>query len=242
MKSLPPSELRGIADADAGDARRRGAPSAIESVHLALRERIVAGELRSGERLHVARLREEFGVSTSTMREALSRLLNDALVTAESQRGFRVRLMSLQDFRDITEAREIIETTAARASLERRDETWESNLVGAFHRLAHVEDRLIGEGEASLRRQWNERNAAFHDALVANCRNAWLIDFRRTLHRQSHRYHLLALERDLDHRDVRIEHRAIFETALASDVDACVEAVGTHVRRTLETMLPALAL
>ena len=55
MNPLPQADLDRISDAKVdnaktADARRQSAPSAIESVHLALRERIVAGELRSGER------------------------------------------------------------------------------------------------------------------------------------------------------------------------------------------------
>ena len=133
-----------------------------------------------------------------------------------------------------------------RASLAHRDDDWEAALVAAWHRLSQVEDRIIGPGrgtrDEALRRQWNERNAGFHDALVANCRNAWLVRFRRTLHRQSHRYHLLALEHDLAHRDVRSEHLRIYEAAMANDVETCVAEAGAHIRRTLETMLPALVL
>ena len=219
----------------------RPSTSAIETVHEALRDQIIAGEIPAGERLHVARLREEFGVGTSTVREALSRLLNDALVTSEAQRGFRVVPMSLKDFRDITEARRVIETTAVRTSLEQRDDEWEATLVAAYHRLTRVEDRLIGDGDTSLVRRWHECNAGFHDALVANCSNAWLVRFRHTLHLQSHRYHLYALQRRLERRDVRIEHRAIFDAAMAGDVEACVARTSEHVERTLATMLPVLS-
>ncbi len=220
----------------------RTGKSAVETVHATIHEQIMAGELAAGTRLHLGRLRSEFAVSNSTVREALSRLLNDSLVTAETQRGFRVASMSIKDFRDITEARVLVETTAVRASLDNRDEAWECNLVAAFHRLKLVEDRLIGQGEAAMTGQWNASNAAFHDALAANCRNEWLIRFRHTLHRLSHRYHRLALKHDPERRDVRIEHLGIFEAAVAGDVELCVRRVEEHVNRTVETIIPALLL
>lgn len=232
------NEISTVLPSTEGRAHKR---TAIETVHIALRESIMNGELKSGERLHVDNLRKEFGVSTSTMREALSRLLIDSLVTSENQRGFRVTPLSLQDFRNITDARKVIETTALRASMGRRDDAWESNLVSAYHSLTLVEQKFIEQGKTEFAPQWNERNAHFHDCLVANCENTWLIRFRKTLHHQSHRYHRVALAMKLTHRDSRIEHKAIFEAAMANDIERCVRELGDHIEATVATMAPNLS-
>jgi len=203
--------------------------TAIETVHEQLRERVISGAFKPGERLHVDRLRLEFGVSTSTMREAISRLLIDSLVISEQQRGFRVAPLSLKDFRDITDARKVIEEQALRASLANRTEDWEADLVGAFHRLSTVENRLLVEGRAELAADWDTRNAHFHDCLVKNCNNTWLIRFRRTLHQHSYRYHRMILGDTSLRRDVRAEHAAIFEAAMAGDIERCVALIDAHI-------------
>lgn len=215
-------------------------PTAIETVHQTLRARIMNGTLAPGDRLHVDNLRLEFGVSTSTMREALSRLLIDSLVVSEQQRGFRVSQLSLKDFRDIANARKIVEAQALRASLTHRTEEWEANLVAAYHRLGLVEAKLFGEGRLDQMDAWDERNAHFHDCLVKNCDNAWLIRFRHTLHQQSHRYHRIALANERSLRDVRSEHRAIFETALAGEVDRCAALIEEHIDATMRAIIPRL--
>jgi len=211
------------------EANPQNKSTAIETVHEQLRERVISGAFAPGERLHVNKLRLEFGVSTSTMREAISRLLIDSLVISEQQRGFRVAPLSLKDFRDITDARKVIEEQALRASLANRTEEWEAELVGAFHRLSSLEHRLLVEGRTELAADWDIRNAYFHDCLVRNCNNTWLIRFRRTLHQHSYRYHRMVLGDTSLRRDVRAEHRAIFDAALAGDDDRCVALVDAHI-------------
>lgn len=214
--------------------------TAIETVHQQLRSRIMNGKLKPGERLHVDNLRQEFGVSTSTMREALSRLLIDSLVISEQQRGFRVSPLSVRDFRDITDARKIIETSALRISLAHRTEDWEADLVAAYHRLARAEAKLIGEGQTDYADIWDEQNANFHDCLVKNCNNAWLIRFRRTLHQQSYRYVRIALANASGTRDVRAEHKAIFDAAIDGETEKCAALIEDHIERTMDAVIAKL--
>jgi Transcriptional regulators len=211
--------------------------TAIETVHELIRERVISGELSPGARLHVDKLRQEFGVSTSTMREAISRLLIDNLVTSEQQRGFRVAPLSLKDFRDITDARKLIEAQALRISLANRTEDWEADLVAAFHRLSRIEERLIGEGKTEFAHDWDEWNANFHNCLVKNCDNAWLKRFRLTLHQHSYRYHRRLIGDRSLLRDVRMEHKAIFDTAIAGDIEACVARVEAHIEESYSCLI-----
>lgn len=233
------------ASPDAGALKTRtGGPkgTAIEHIYRLVRERVISGAIQPGERLHVERLRQEFGVSTSTMREAISRLLVDALVVSEQQRGFRASPLSRTDFRNITDTRKLIEAQALRMSLKHRSEAWEADLVGVFHRLARVEERILGKGERGLIGDWDERNAAFHDCLISNCNNDWLIRFRRTLHQHSRRYHRRILGDSHSVRDVRVEHRRIFEAAMAGDIEGCVAEVECHIEKSYSELMSLNAL
>jgi DNA-binding FadR family transcriptional regulator len=49
-----------------------------------------AGKRAPGQRLRVEHLKDPYQLSSGTLREALSLLVPDALVTVKSQRGFRV--------------------------------------------------------------------------------------------------------------------------------------------------------
>lgn len=211
-------------------------PTAIETVQADLKRRILTFDLAPGERLHVDNLRREYDVSTATVREALSRLLIDNLVVSERQRGFFVRDLSLEDFRNLSAARKIVEVGAVRGSLANRDDKWEAELYAAYHMLKLVEDRMLGDGNLQLVNEWHDRNSKFHDCLVQNCNNNWLIEFRRQLHEHSVRYLRVALRNNSKQRDVRQEHAAIFESAIQGDVERCAKLVEQHIESSVENV------
>lgn len=212
----------------------------MDALYRQLRERILSGDLEPGARLQVNDLRQEFDVGTSTVREALSRLLVDSLVVARPQRGFHVSPLSIADFRDITEARKIVEVNALRLSLQARDEEWETDLIAAYHRLHGMERRLAETRDKELLPEWESRNALFHDALVANCRNGWLIRFRRTLHQQSFRYNRVSLADTHHARDIGEEHREIFEAAMAGEQERLIGLIEAHIETTFRIILAHL--
>ena len=77
----------------------------IEHAYTRLRDDIVSGQLVPGEKLRVEHLKERYGVSAGTLREAITRLASDALVVTEGQRGFRVAPITIEDLEDITNLR-----------------------------------------------------------------------------------------------------------------------------------------
>jgi Mn-dependent DtxR family transcriptional regulator len=83
--------------------------------------------LQPGTKLRIAEIAEEFGVSATPMREALSRLVSRGLVVAVGQRGFRVMPVSREDLADITRTRVALETAALRRSMRYGDGKWEGD-------------------------------------------------------------------------------------------------------------------
>lgn len=70
-------------------------------VYVALKERVIAGGFRSGERLDPARLAEELSSSTTPVRDALLRLTGERLVESWRQEGFRQPIWSEGAIRDL---------------------------------------------------------------------------------------------------------------------------------------------
>lgn len=217
------------------DSARKAARTLVQFAYEALRQDILSGALAPGERLRAEVLKDRYQVGASTLREALSLLVADALVTSEGQRGFRVTPISLDDIRDITEMRKLLEVKALRESIARGDDDWEAAVVAAYHRLSKVEERIYDNPQA-LSGEWEERNQAFHEALISACESRWLRHFRDILYHQSERYRRIALAgRGID-RDVRQEHRAIFEATLARDADLACRLTEEHIDRTLDAL------
>ncbi|MBC7140505.1 MAG: FCD domain-containing protein, partial [Defluviimonas sp.] len=175
-------------------------------------------------------------VGASTLREALTLLVGEALVTAEGQRGFRVAPISLADFEDIIRVRKLMELEALRESIRLGDDEWEAQVVAAFHRLTKVEEQLKNGDAKTLSGEWEERNRAFHDALISACPSRWLTHFIDILYQQSERYRRIALAGKAVGRDVHAEHEAIKNAALARDIGEAVRLSEIHIDRTFEVL------
>ena len=70
-----------------------------------LRDDILACRLLPGSKVRINDIAQSSDVSLGAVREALSRLGAEGLVVAESQKGYRVASLSVEDLRDLTEAR-----------------------------------------------------------------------------------------------------------------------------------------
>jgi DNA-binding GntR family transcriptional regulator len=81
--------------------------SVAETTYDAIRNDIVFGRLKPGEKLKLERLRTRYGASVSTLREILSRLAADGLVLAEGQRGFEVTPVSASNLRELSDLRKL---------------------------------------------------------------------------------------------------------------------------------------
>jgi DNA-binding GntR family transcriptional regulator len=90
-----------------------------EAVTRTLREAILRGELRPGERLVQDDIATELGVSRQPVRDALRRLESEGLVIQLPRRGFIVREYREEDIRENYYLRQLLESEAARLAAER---------------------------------------------------------------------------------------------------------------------------
>ena len=201
-----------------------------------LRADVLACRLPPGEKLIIATLCERLGVSVGAVREALSRLTSEGLVTLEPQRGFRVAPISPEDLRDLSEVRTTIEVQCLTRSIARSDVKWEGQLVAAHHELSRIPARDPAD-PARVSEAFSEAHNRFHLALVAACDSPWLLRLRTLLYDQSERYRRLSVPLAVVDRDLAREHREIAEAALAHDVERAASLMRDHLKLTTEIVL-----
>ena len=80
-----------------------------DQAYQCLREDIVHGRFQPGEKLRIEHLKRLYDVGATPLREALYSLSSDGFVQVQGQRGFRVADMSLEELRDITDLRVVLE-------------------------------------------------------------------------------------------------------------------------------------
>lgn len=214
---------------EAGETR-----SLTEGAYRSIKNDLLVGVSAPGSRLRIDALRKRLGIGASPIREALSRLVAEGLVTNEERKGFRAAPMSAEEFREITELRITLEVMALRQSIQNGGEEWESNIVASHHRLAKAEERLRKTGAAD---DFESKNRDFHDALVSACDSGWLMRMREILNMHSQRYRFRSLVAVGTRRDTFKEHRMMRDATLARDTDKAVRLVEQHFRTTLRIFL-----
>ncbi len=226
-----------LAEADiTGDISQGPSRTLTEHAYEQLQRDILSGALPPEMKLQAETLKSRYGVSGSTLREALTRLTAESLVTFEGQRGFRVAATSRADFADLCDIRKVVETEALKRSIQNGNDDWEARVVATFHRLAKVELQFP-DNQAALYDEWELRNRAFHKALLSACPSRWLIRMHDQLFQQAERYRRITFAaRGGQARNVHLEHRAIMEAAIARDVDAACGLAASHILRTLSVL------
>jgi GntR family transcriptional regulator, carbon starvation induced regulator len=230
-KSTAQRELEPAGEAPQGQSR-----TLTEQAYEQLLKDILSGSLKPEMKLQAETLKSRYNVGGSTLREALTRLTAESLVTFEGQRGFRVAATSREDFADLCEIRKIVETEALKRSIMAGDDDWEAGVVAAFHRLTKIEAQMPNNLEA-LYDEWEIRNRAFHKALLSACPSPWLLRIHDQLFQQAERYRRITfVSGGTKMRNVNQEHRAIMEAAVARDVDAACGLAASHILKTLSVL------
>lgn len=207
----------------------------IERTYGQLREDILDGKLVPGEKLLVEHLKSRYDVGAGTVREALSRLVSEAMVVAEGQRGFTVAPVSLDDFLDVTNVRVAIETDALRASVRNGDDFWRNRLRIAFDKLTELEVPFRADNV----RLWEQANMEFHGALLSACGSPWALRIVHQLTQHAERYRRFSIGLH-EGRDVHSEHQQIFDAAMAGQEARAALALEVHIRMTPETIVNAI--
>lgn len=217
-----------MSDASTGTGYR----TLIERTYEELREDIVSGRLAPGTKLLIEHLKDRYDVGAGTLREALTRLLSDAMVITEGQRGFTVAPINIEELTDITNLRVSIETQALRTSIRNSDQHWRNKLRESFEILGQFE-RPINPDNA---KKWERANTNFHETLLSACQSPWTLRVIRQLTQHGERYRRYAIGLQSG-RDVHSEHELIFKSAMEGQDARAALALESHIRATPELII-----
>ncbi|RUM99297.1 GntR family transcriptional regulator [Pseudaminobacter arsenicus] len=162
--------------------------SKTESAYQTLRRDILETRLQPGAPLKLSALRNAYGIGWTPLREALSRLEAERLVTAISNRGFAVASVSREELEDLTHARLVVELPLFLESIKHGDSDWEAEVVTAHYRLSRCKLAVDDSSEAAVN-EWDEKHVAFHSALLSAANSRWLLRFHANITDQLRRHH-----------------------------------------------------
>jgi DNA-binding GntR family transcriptional regulator len=196
-----------------------------ERAFATLHEAIVTGVLAPGERLPIEELADILEMSPMPIREALRLLDSVGLVENIPHRGARVTELSIDDLREVYEARLALEPLAVRHAAEKFTE---ADAARATERLqAHIE----AYKQRDLTLVWST-HTAFHFALYDAAKSRWM---RRLIHplwetSERYRFAMLPVRLNLDKR--RREHERILRACIAHNPDTAARELHNHLATT----------
>jgi len=138
-----------------------------------MRELLIRGEFKPGERIREIPLAARLGVSRTPLRLVLDRLEHEGLLKARPKGGFVARQFSPQDILDVIELRGTLEGMAARLAAERLGSKLE--MAAMFECLAEI-DRVLERKPVDVEMvvayiPWNER---FHGLMLDLAKSSML--------------------------------------------------------------------
>ncbi|MBD9408423.1 FCD domain-containing protein [Acidovorax sp. ACV02] len=190
-----------------------------------VRRDISFGVLAPDSKLKIDELRQRYGGSANSFREALTQLANDGLVEATPQKGFRVASATTADLQDIARVLFEVESLAIRWSMAAGDVRWEGEVIAAQHRLSRIED-LVAHDAAEHAVEWEEAGRALHATLASACGSPRLLEIMQKLYQQSARFRLSRLHgQGFDPGTSQAAHARLVNAVLARDANAMHEAL-----------------
>lgn len=172
-----------------------------------LRQAILRGELKPGERLMEIRLANQLGVSRTPIREAIRMLELDGLVIMVPRKGAQVAQITEKDLNDVLEVRLGLEELAVKLACQRITERELQKLYQASRSF----EQMLETTETDDLQKLAQADVAFHDVIYQATNNERLIQLLNNLREQMYRYRIEYLKDVKSRRSLVEEHDALYE-------------------------------
>lgn len=216
-------------------------PTAIDGYRW-LKNDIIRGVYQPDEKLRMSLLTSRYALGVGPLREALSQLVAERLVTVVNQKGYRVASMSEQELLDIFDARANMEAMLVGLAIARGDDEWEAEILARAHMLSKLEASHASE---QLLDEWDLRHQAFHTAIVAGCGSRYLLQMRERLFDLAARYRFIWLRTTVLSvemlEDKNEQHQALTEAILARDAGRASELMRQHMLTPIPVIQQAMS-
>lgn len=193
-----------------------------------IRDDIIRGSLKPGERLRLRDLADRYDVSTQPIRQALSELESEGLVQTTPRKGSMVSVLTVDELRDIYEVRSTLEAMATRSAVG----LVSAETIATLNQLIDAMNDHLGEVVELV-----GLNKQFHMTLYACSGRKNLCELVSSLrNRTSHYLHAYMI--DLGGMPpAQDEHRAIVEAIMDGDTDRASSIMYNHVMKAGEGII-----
>lgn len=195
----------------------------------ALREAILKGDLKPGERLMELQLASKLGVSRTPIREAIRMLEQEGLAVTTPRKGAEVAKMTLKDMEDVLEIRDALDELAVRIACQKISDE-------QLKQLEDMKELFEKSTQTGNVKKIAEADVTFHDVIYEATGNPKLVTLLNNLREQVYRYRVEYIKDPKNYPTLIAEHEAILESLKNRDVKNAVEAMHVHVANQAEAV------
>ena len=199
-----------------------------------LRQAILKGELKPGERLMEIQLANKLGVSRTPVREAIRKLELEGLVLMIPRKGAEVAEITRQDMEDVLEVRTALEELAVKDACDHITDAQLSELKKASNEFK----KALLEGKDLV--TCADADMHFHDVILSATNNRRLIQMLNKLSEQMYRYRMEYLKYERTHKTLIEEHDAIRRALKKHDKVKAGAAIRVHIDNQKRSILESL--
>lgn len=201
-----------------------------QKVYHLLKAEIIKESLKPGNKLLEEKIAKQLGVSRTPIREALKQLAAEGFVKMIPNQGMMVSKTSIKDIQEVLQIRGVLEELAARlaAKLIKKEEIKElEKYIEQMEYYTNKNDFLA----------FSEMDAEFHELVLNICGSNRLIQIRKNLSDQAHRYRIRSLSIPGRLKHSLKEHREIVEALMQKDSEQADRLSQKHIENVLKNIL-----
>lgn len=200
-----------------------------------LRQAILTGELKPGERLMEIHLANKLGVSRTPIRESIRKLELEGLVTMIPRRGAEVAQITEKSLKDVLEVRRALDALSVELACDRISKE-------ELDALATACDTFEAATKTRDPKKIAQADVALHDIIVKATANTRLIQLVNNLSEQMYRYRFEYIKDESTHEQLVKEHRILYESIRGKDTETAAKTAKLHIDNQENSIMKQLKL
>ncbi|MFW5981241.1 MAG: GntR family transcriptional regulator [bacterium] len=146
-------------------------------VYNVIMKEILSGQFQPGDKILIKNLSGKYNVSTTPIREALTKLENEGVLSKEPYKSYEIREYSYEEIKKIYEARMIIEIQVVKLATKKLDKAMDKK----FRNILARSNKVIQNEKYE---EFNECNSEFHFCIFETADNDYLLEMMENINKQ----------------------------------------------------------
>ena len=213
-----------------------------ERVYISLRDSILSGQFRQGDRLTESKLAKQLQASRTPVREAIRRLQQEKLLTSDATDGVTIVEISLDSAIHLYDCRIALEQLAVTGACllitSAQLKSLEQNLLASEtlkEQIDSYETSISDEARYDLKQL--ALNYEFHRLIAESSQNPWLISLLDQLSNQIKLLRFQILQIPIDVEIIHAEHWQLFNAIQNRDIETAKQSIKKHLELSKERVI-----